>query len=269
MKHLLPAFIFIGAFIMLLVACNPRERVPREFPDQEEMARILADLYVTENIMNNSTESMYNLSSGDKIPGYYKNVLDKHNLTTQQFDTIRKWYAAHPYQFQGVYDQTIVILSQKEAELKREIAAEKEEKISEIKDLWQGPRQFTTTSSDSIDTRVPFFLVLDSVKNGSLKLTAFYKLLKEDLTRSARLLLITHYADSTMDSTEHQLPLSFQRKPASLVQSIDTSRIGIAVSGFLFDHDTTKAASVEVSDILLQHLSAKHQLITPKENDPR
>ncbi len=248
--------------------CNPRQGVPRNFPDRDEMAHILADLYLAENIMDHGNRGMYNMAKEDKIPGYYKDVLEKHQLTTVEFDTIRKWYAAHPYLFQTVYDKTIVILSQREATLKKQIAAEEEvQKTTGIKDLWEGPREMSTQLNDTTDTRLPFSFVIDSLKEGNIRLTALYKLLKEDMTRQARMVMVTHYADSTSDTVSYELPLSFQKKPASLTQSLDTSKIGVALSGFLFDHDTTAVSSVEVTDIRLQHLPQSNRFIKPASDE--
>ncbi len=256
----------VAALFFIFYGCNPRQKVPREFPDRDEMANILAELYLAENIMNHGGQGMYNMAGDDKIPGYYKGVLEKYQLTTTEFDTIRKWYAAHPYHFQAVYDKTIVILSQHEAALKKQIAAEEKQKTLGIKDLWVGPREISTQLTDTTDTRLPFSLAIDSLEEGNIRLTAFYKLLKEDMTRQARMLLVTHYADSTADTVFYDLPLSFQKKPASLAHSLDTSKIGVTLSGFLFDHDTTAISSVEVSDIRLQHFPDNQPPIEPEKD---
>ncbi len=256
-------------FILVLLSCNPREKVPREFPDQKEMAHILADLYLAENIMSHGAEGLYNGSTNDKFPGYYKDVMDKYDLTTEKFDTIRKWYAAHPYLFQAVYDETIVILSQQEAEVKRQMAIEQEKDSIGIRDLWVGQRKYTTSTSDSTDQRFPFSLPLDSLQKGSLRMLAFYKLLKEDMTRQARMVLMMHYSDSTSDTVSYELPLSFQKKTASLSYTVDTAKTGMAVSGYLFDHDTIEVTSVEITDIRLEYFPGKKPIKKPEEYEDR
>ena len=47
---------------------------------------------------------------------YYRDVLVKHNLTKDKFDTIISWYTAHPKLYLEVYDDVISMLSEKEAE---------------------------------------------------------------------------------------------------------------------------------------------------------
>ncbi len=257
----------ILGLMLFVLSCNPRDRVPSEFPNRDEMAQILADLYLSENIMNNSTQGGNAQLKSDLFPGYYKDVMEKYNLSTEKFDAIRKWYAAHPYHFQEVYDKAIVILSQREAEIKQQIADERERKKSLTKDLWEGPREYTTSDSLETDHRLPFSISLDSLQAGTIRLVAFYKLSKEDMTRKARIVMMMHYSDSTIDTVTYQLPLSFKKKAASLSYSLDSTKTGLSVSGFLFDHDTLEVASAEVSDVRLHHFSGSDELIKPEDDE--
>jgi hypothetical protein len=250
--------VLLGIFFLLFVveACNPGGRIPKEFPDKEEMAEILADLYVTESIIANARQEIENHDTNGEIPGYYKEVLDRYGLTLARFDTIRKWYADHPYHFQKVYDDALVIISKREADLDNKIREqeEKQDSVQTIKDLWDKSRKLSVNPCDTSDRRLPFKIDIDSVATGSLKLTAFYKFLRADMTRKSQVKMVTLFADSTADTISIDLKKSFKEKSLTLVQPIDTVDTVITVSGYLFDHDTSSVAAVEFSKIRLDHL---------------
>jgi hypothetical protein len=60
-----------GVFFLFFVveACSPREGIPKEFPDREEMAEIIADLYVTESIISNNRQEIETHNPANEIPG--------------------------------------------------------------------------------------------------------------------------------------------------------------------------------------------------------
>lgn len=248
--------IWIG-LVLVFSACSPQEPVPNEFPDEDEMAEILAELHITESIITHGREINVGKDSDDQIPGYYRKVLDDYNLTTSEFDTIRKWYVAHPYHYQKVYEKMIVYLNRKEAEMNRQIKEEEEQQdsIPEIKDLWDDARELTVGAEDTTDRRLPFSYELDSLVSGSIRLSAFYKFLREDITRDGHLQMITQYADSTVDTISRKLEKTFQNKSITVFQELDSVNPATAVSGFLFDHDTASVTAIEFSNIRLSHIT--------------
>ncbi len=249
-------FVFIG-MLLFFSACSPREDVPREFPDEEEMGRILADLYITESIISHGRGSSAGSIAGEEeIPAYYKDVLQDYDLTIEKFDTIRKWYAAHPYHYQKVYENLLVVLSSREADLNREILAEeaREDSLPEIVDLWEDERTLLIEAEDTTNRQLPFELEIDSLLGGEIKLRAFYKFLREDFTRDGQVWMITMYADSTADTITHPLEKTFKEKSFSLVQDLDSVQPVINVSGYLFEHDTSEVTAIEFSQIRLEHL---------------
>jgi hypothetical protein len=256
MLHVLrkKSIILLGVTVVLafLNACSSKDQVPRDFPDEKEMAEILADLYLTENVISHERGSG---KINEDIPGYYKNILEKYDLTMARFDTIRKWYAEHPARYQEVYDQTIVLLNRREASLKQTIAEEESrlDSIQKIEDIWIDERKKVVHADDTTDRRLPFDFAIHSVSGGKIRLTALYKFFREDLTREGRMTMVTLYADSTADTLSVQLEKTFQQKAATLEQPLDSLKTGTGVSGFLFDHDTTVVTDIEFSKIQLQY----------------
>ena len=193
------------------------------------------------------------------IPGYYKGVLENHDLTIEQFDTIRKWYAAHPYHYQKVYDQVITHLNTRDAKLERKIKEERARKdtLPKIVDLWDEKRTLSVAPKDTVDSRLPFDLAIDSIEDGEIRLSAMYKFLREDMTREGRMQLIVWYNDTIADTVSHALEKTFQPLNTTLSAEIDSTMPAIRVSGFLFDHDTASATAIEFSRIRMEHVSEK------------
>jgi hypothetical protein len=246
--------------LLVIISCSPREKVPKEFPDEDEMAQILADLYVVESIITHGRRSVNDQMADDEIPGYYRKVLSEYDLSTEEFDTIRDWYSAHPYHFQNVYDKVIVLLSEREAELNRQIQAEAEKKDTTpvLRDLWGDVRTMTVSPDDTVNQRLPFKAKVDSITGGQIRLSAVYKFLREDLSRKGKAVLITQYADSTSDTVSYNITKTFKNNPIVLQLHIDSVKPLVEISGFLFDHDTSFPASVEFSNIRLEHLVRKN-----------
>lgn len=252
--------------LLVVISCSPREKVPKEFPDEDEMAQILADLYVVESIITHGRRSVNDQLADDEIPGYYRKVLSEYDLSTEEFDTIRDWYSAHPYHFQKVYDKVIVLLSEHEAEVNRQIQAEEEKKDTTpvIRDLWDDERIMAVTPDDTVNHRLPFKIKVDSITGGQIRLSAVYKFLREDLSREGKTIVITQYADSTADTVSHDITKTFKNNPITLHMNIDSVTPLVEISGFLFDHDTSLVTSVEFSNIRLEHLVRKNMSKSPE-----
>lgn len=247
-------------FAFSLPSCNPQESVPGDFPDKEEMANILADLYWTESVITNNGMGRVNEEGGeDQVPGYYRKVLDKYDLTATEFDTIRQWYASHPYHYQDVYELTIEVLSKREADFNRKLKEQKakEDTTKVLEDLWTQERTLRITPGDTIQLRLPFNADVDSLVSGHIRLMAFYKFLRADMTRNAHVEMISLYSDSTSDTVRYDLTKAFKNKSFTLMQPVDTADTVIRISGYLFDHDSTARAAIEFSRIKLEHLEVK------------
>ena len=251
-------FILGLVFISLLVfpGCN-KYRVPKGFPDTEEMAEIIAELHIVESSMNFET-SYANTSEIDN-PGFYRFILEKHGLTYEKFDTIRKWYVDNPIIYQQAYNKAIVILSKREAEIRVTIEREREQETkiqAELRkrpsNLWLNESRITLATSDTIDKRLPFKFITDSLDlSGTLRLKAFYKFLIGDASISPRIMLSVLYNDSTADTAYYKIDHSFHKKGAELNLDLKKDLKAISVYGFLLLQDSTFSSSVEIENISL------------------
>lgn len=261
-------------FILMVVfgACSNRPSTPRGFPKEDAMAKILADLYVAEAVMN-AQPYTYRDNTEGTTASYYKDVLDKHHLTKQEFDTILAWYTSHPYLYAKVYDKVISTLGIREAELKNSLyRADSLEREAQAKDelqgvkLWVGLDEITLPQIDTIQPKVDFSFPLDSVFGGTLSLEARYRFKKENQIHKALMVLIACYADSTGDTLRFDLERSFKAKISSLELKVPDNKRAIEVKGTLLDYDTLKKVSVHIDGIKLYYrMQQPHRALSVKQ----
>ena len=253
-------FRFLFSLMVITVLVFPgckKHKVPNGFPDPDTMAEIIAELHLVESSLNYGSNYIYNKQSDQ--PGFYRSILDRYGLTSEAFDTIRKWYVDNPEIYQYVYDQAIVILSKKEAEVRIAMEREKEaerKRQEELRkrpsSLWTGSNRFKVSPGDTFDQRLPFEFTTDTLEiQGQLRLTAFYKFLREDVSLSPRMVLSAFYADSTADTVYQEVAHSFRKKGTILSLDLKDSVKLLQINGFLLQQDSPFVASVEVDNISL------------------
>jgi hypothetical protein len=272
-------FIFVLLLVGLLTSpgCN-RYNVPKGFPKPDKMAEILTDIHIIESTLTYSHDPHATRESN--IPGHYKYILDKHGITPQEFDTIRKWYVSNPQLLNLVYDKVLTRLSKKEADVRilferdreRELLLADQEKDSLARlreSIWKKSTSITVNSKDTLDNRVPFSFDIDSLYlSGIIRLSAYYKFLKEDASRTPRIMLSVFYPDSTADTIYKKIPHSFTKTMASLDLSLSESQSPERVYGYLLYHDSLSNVSVEITDISLRHIPADTISVEIPLHDP-
>ncbi|MBR8537908.1 DUF4296 domain-containing protein [Carboxylicivirga sediminis] len=253
-------FILLLIVLVLGSACSTRPKVPRGLPGEKKMAEILADVYQVESVLG-QTRLSYNSGDEDRVSGYYKYVLDRHQINKAEFDTAMAWYSAHPVVLSDVYSEVIEILSRRDAELKNQMNKEKEEqkklpKVPSRLELWSDTTVFHVPfdRADSLDNRVPYNIELDSISGGILRLYAGYTFKEGGFLDSAQMKMIALYADSTLDTIYYQIHKSFNKVNGNISHKIDAGKHVINVSGFLLEHDTTTATVVDIEEVKLNFI---------------
>lgn len=255
--------LFILPIILLLSFYGCKNyTLPKGFPKPNKMADILTEIHIMESVLNNSAAATP-VSSSD-APAYYKSALEKYGYTYEQFDTIRRWYADNPELYQTVYDQVIINLSRRETELSIRLDKEKEtEKLvtgdlqplqSNLPvELWNDSARITISTTDTIDSRCPFFIDADTLSlSGMLKLTAKYKFLVDDESRTPRMMLAASYADTIADTVYLEIPHSFSQQNARLDLDLKDGSKASSIFGYLLLQDSLLNSSVEIEEISLQ-----------------
>jgi len=79
---------------------------------KEKMTEILVDIYRTQSTLNVST-----MPPGAKKAYYYCNILERHGVTEELFDSAVAWYATNMDIFEEVYKDVIARLEREKGEL--------------------------------------------------------------------------------------------------------------------------------------------------------
>lgn len=95
----------------ILYSCSPsEEKVPDNLIKREQLIPLLADLQYAEAIIQ-----LKNLSYTDSTKaiayGHYKDVLEKHHISAEQFTETFEWYKKHPKEMSELYKEVLTQLS--------------------------------------------------------------------------------------------------------------------------------------------------------------
>ncbi len=246
--------------------------LPDGFPDEDQFADIVADIHYSEAVLNQLR--IRNRQIDRQSPSYYQGVLEKYNLTEEQFDTIVSWYVAHPQMYKDVYEKALSKLGQQEASWEREDKANKEKqeqirKEKERRNIWDAARTVSVNENDTTDRRVPFDFQVDTLVVSGYRLSAFYQFLKGSLVKNPKLELIALYKDSTMDTVSYVLPTSYNSTKAEVNIGLDNNDTIIHLSGFLLEHDTLDIIKARIRQIELEYIPFQDTIAINDEEDSR
>ena len=253
-------FKIIVGFVLLMIfqSCTTRVNVPDVFPQEDSMAVILADIYFMEATMGQSRQYMMR-GNEEELLKFYKDVLDKHNITKQQYDTAFAWYSEHPKLLSEVYDKVISILNERESIISNDTASVKKKmigttRVPKMEDIWAGKRSFVINSKDSTKGTLPFEIKVDSLKSGIFRLMATYRFTKGNLIDKANMKLIACYSDSTADTATYSIDKSFTERITTLSLDADKKKYVTVIKGLLLDHDTSVVAKGYIRGIKLFYI---------------
>lgn len=85
--------------LCIVVGCRPHDVL-----SNREMRNVLYDLHRADGAIQ---VAGYNYSHDQEVVGYYKNVLDRHGITQEQFDSSLVWYTDNPQIFNKIYPKVI------------------------------------------------------------------------------------------------------------------------------------------------------------------
>ncbi|MGQ1787831.1 DUF4296 domain-containing protein [Saccharicrinis sp. GN24d3] len=235
----------------LLASCK-QDRLPNGFPDKDEFAEILSEVHLTEAIINQMR--IKNRGIDSTANNYYHHVLAKFNLTQEKFDTIVNWYLAHPEIYQDVYDESIAMLSEKQAEWQREVKGiedeiERKRKEKEARNVWKDKKNYFISLKDTFDRRIPFELNVDTIEAESYRVSAFYQFLKGSRVEKPTLEVMAFYEDSTLDTLTYKLHNTHISTKAELMIGLNKDLKILRIEGYLVKHDTMEEIRARIKDI--------------------
>ncbi len=255
-KYLFSVFIIV----LIFTGCSIKVKPPKEFPNEDSLAVILADIYYAEAVLNQSRE--FFRGKNEDLPKYYKFVLNRHGIGKKEFDTIFSWYSQHPQLLSEVYDKVISILNENESYIKydtlRPELKEKPLAMPSMRNLWKGKHSFSVNVNDTSNNCIPFHFEVDSLQSGIYRLMATYQFAKGNLLDKAYMKLIACYSDSTADTVSYSIDKSFTERITTLSLDADRNKYVVGLRGLLLEHDTTVDAKGFIKNIRLLYIP-KHR----------
>lgn len=103
-----------------IVACSEKkvEQIPANILSKEKMAELLLDVHLLESAISINTISIDKSNPDDPLPTF--NVLKKHHVSKQTYDSSFVYYADHPNQLSEIYQEVLDSLSRLQANVQNE-----------------------------------------------------------------------------------------------------------------------------------------------------
>jgi hypothetical protein len=142
--------------LLLITACGEADRVPKDVLSKKEMRDVLLDLNLAD-AYSGITEDPVNLLVHDsirqkRVKVYFRQVLDMHKLTPEQFNRSYSYYEAHPNSFKEIYDMMFTVVSNDKNML--DINVRRQEYVTNQRNLL--PVNNNSLISVEQDTLIPF-----------------------------------------------------------------------------------------------------------------
>jgi hypothetical protein len=104
--------------LFLFISCTTSsQKVPRSILKSEKMVAVLIDIHLADAAVNLSNYGQSNLpNEKEKL---YAEIYKKHNLDRKTFEESFTYYADRPMEFAKIFDEVIIGLSKKQAELSK------------------------------------------------------------------------------------------------------------------------------------------------------
>lgn len=246
---------FLGLIILLsIIGCGHSKRSDFNIPDPQKMSHIIAEIHLADATVSNPKFGFF----ANEHNRVYSGVLKKYSLTKAEFDSAVAYYSNDPTTYQKIYEDAIVILSQKEVEI---IGLKEDAKVDttkleadSIKDLWKGDREVSFRSTESSVAKNAFFVMIeDSLPGGVLLFSANYKITPK-VEKPKKSLFVVDYFDGSKDT------LRFDIKGGSKFEQFEIKLKDIIVtklSGQYIEFPIEKGVVVDIKNIRLKRVVSK------------
>ena len=103
--------LLIIAILLIWAAACDSSKTPRHLISQEDLVPILVDFHMVYSIQ--STQMFRTFSREYDTIDTYSFIFDKHGVDKALFDSTIAWFSAHPTRFTEVYDEVVMVLTQR------------------------------------------------------------------------------------------------------------------------------------------------------------
>jgi hypothetical protein len=118
MKNKIKALYIFLFLIVFISSCKDKKVViPDNIFPEEKMIQVMSDVQLVETLY--TREKLEGRENINKITELYALVLEKHEISREQFKESYSFYVAHPKLMEKVYEGVLAEISKKQAELAR------------------------------------------------------------------------------------------------------------------------------------------------------
>lgn len=181
----------IASAACIIAACG---RTPSDVIDPDDMAQVMADMYIAESVVDMNRHLYVSDSSRRMLK---QSVLAKHGYTSDDFDTSMVWYGHHYSEYIDVYDNTIKILEERSAQAGSALIEANASFYGDSVDVWSGS-SFLRINKRLPSKYVKFEIDCDENSEPGDIYTWRVKLV-DDLARTVRWFMLANYSDSTSE----------------------------------------------------------------------
>ncbi|MBW8685468.1 DUF4296 domain-containing protein [Chitinophaga rhizophila] len=101
--------------VLLITACGEADKVPADVLPKEKMRDVLLDMNLADSYAGLEEDGISVVVSDsvrkERLKVYYRQILDLHKLTPQEFDHSFKYYESHPDKLKNIYDMMFSMVS--------------------------------------------------------------------------------------------------------------------------------------------------------------
>lgn len=192
-----------------------RDPKPDVVIKQEDMIRILADLYLADGLLNNHSIRREFLKT-DSIENYMR-VIEKHGYSMSEFDSNLEYYfKARPKQYEEIYGTVLAIFSEMQA--KNTDTRGKEDPSN--KNLWNGSVSYRMPDDGTAN---PIEFSIPTEGTGTYLVRARLTLFNDDQSIDPRSTIYFWYDDGTEEGYKDLWDTVFYEK-GSRAQSLDLEK---------------------------------------------
>lgn len=120
-------FIAVLFIALIAVSCDfgLGKKQPEGILSNDQLVEVLVDVHIADAAL--TTLALQRKDDTFKSSDFYQRVLEKHDVTREQFDNSMDYYSKKPLELEKIYDRVLTELSKRKADL----ITEDEQKSSE------------------------------------------------------------------------------------------------------------------------------------------
>jgi len=117
---------FIALSLLFFVGCDNAEKNYKPVINEEQMVDLLVEIHLADATLNRAVNR--GKINNSQVKGYYKEILEAHNITRAQFDSLYNYYSKDFDRFEKLYDDVILELQKRKKDIELEKRAKKDKK---------------------------------------------------------------------------------------------------------------------------------------------